>query len=77
MAGLLARLADATHDHVLDRRRINPRAHDHVAQYRPGEIGWMPAGKLAVAAAPGGAAGFDDKASAMFNSVWAVRSTAR
>ena len=58
--GLLADLADAADDDVVDRRRIDPGLGDDRVEHRRAEIGGVDAGETAIAAAAGGAAGRDD-----------------
>ena len=60
MEGLLARLADAAHDHIVDRGRIDPGAVDQGVQHLRGQIDRVPVLQRAAALAPGGAHRIDD-----------------
>ena len=68
VAGLLADLADAAHDHVVDQRRVGVRALHQCIENLAGEIGRMPVGQPAGFAARGRAHGRDDVGSAHENS---------
>ena len=59
--GLLAGLADAAEDHVLDQRRVAVGARDQRVEHLGGEVGRVPARQFAVAAAAGGAGGGNDE----------------
>jgi hypothetical protein len=60
---LVADLADAAHDHVVDQGGVEPVALHELLQHLTGEVGGVPAGELAVALAAGGADGVDDDCS--------------
>ena len=57
---LLAALADAAHDDIVDGLGIDPAALDHSIKRSCGKIDRMDAGEPPSAFAPGGADGFDD-----------------
>src|SRR3546814_1784940 len=60
LKALLAALADAAHDDVFYRRRIDPRPRDDAIQHRARHVGRMPSGEPAAALAAGGAHRFND-----------------
>ena len=60
MEGLLAHLADAAHDHVLDRRRIDAGALDQRIEYFGCHVGGMPVLQRPASFPTGGAGGGDD-----------------
>src|SRR3546814_13978403 len=60
LKALLAALADAAHDDVFYRRRIDPRPRDDALQHRARPVGRMPSGEPAAALAACGAHRFHD-----------------
>ena len=60
MEGLLADLADAAGDDVVDRRRVDAGALDQRVEHRGAEVDRMHVLERAVAAAAGGAHRVDD-----------------
>ena len=57
---LLADLADAAGDDVLDRGRVDPASHHQRIEHRRAEVGRMPVPQRAAALGPGGAERVDD-----------------
>ncbi|MCY1208633.1 hypothetical protein D9M72_202660 [compost metagenome] len=60
VGGLLAGLADAAHDDVLDQGGVGVGALHERVEHLCGQVGRVPSGEAAVAAAAGGARGGDD-----------------